>query len=230
MILFRITGKTKRWAALRRLRMILFWTRTAKLIWIKLMIAPAKVIIKVIISLVLKCIYQLIKKELTFFLFVFLGVSSLDPLLTEDTYRNNLKNSGINNSSSIETQTELDYNKMFDDSDELSSYFVSSANNETQTTEDFDDFEPMHLYSNMYTQTCDDIFSTSLNLADIQTQTAYSPISETDAKLQDKEFQYPMSHHMETQTNLLHMFDDLDAWFFNTFTGWMYLFVCNSES
>lgn len=100
---------------------------------------------------------------------------------------------------------------MFDDSDELSSYFVSSSNNETQTTEDFDDFEPMHLYSNMYTQTCDDIFSTSLNLADIQTQTAYSPISETDAKLQDKEFQYPMSHHMETQTNLLHMFDDLDA-------------------
>ena len=133
--------------------------------------------------------FFLIKK-----LYKIAGVSSLDPLLTE----NNLKNTSIN-SSSIETQTDTDLYKLLDDSDDLSCYFVSSSNNETQTTEVFDHFEPSHIYSNMYTQTCDNLFSNSLSFTDIQTQTKSNMKSEFDC---------PVSHHMETQTNLLHMFDD----------------------
>lgn len=131
------------------------------------------------------------------------GISRSDPMLTEETHSNKY--------SSIETQTEKAYCRSIFESDPLSS------NNETQTPE-------MNIYSNTCTQTCDDILSSSdLVLSDIQTQTAWSHMDEStvSAETQTKALKClygcgdssswftTQTNHMETQTDLLHIFEDL---------------------
>lgn len=134
------------------------------------------------------------------------GMSRSDPMLTEDF---------VNRYSSIETQTERAFCKALFDTDPMSS------NNETQTTEIFT--ETME-FNNTYTQTCDDILSSDIvGLSDIQTQTAWSQLDETtvSTETQTKALKCisgcndsnswfaTQTNHMETQTDLLNMFEDL---------------------
>ncbi|XP_008210594.1 protein indeterminate-domain 16 isoform X2 [Nasonia vitripennis] len=138
------------------------------------------------------------------------GISRSDPMLTEETFTDRF--------SSIETQTEKAYCRSIFESDPLSS------NNETQTTGNFTEaMEPLHIYSNTCTQTCDEILSSDLGLSDIQTQTAWSHLDEStvSTETQTKALKCisgcndsnswfaTQTNHMETQTDLLHIFEDL---------------------
>ncbi|XP_058801764.1 uncharacterized protein LOC131670294 [Phymastichus coffea] len=134
------------------------------------------------------------------------GISRSDPMLTEEF---------VNRYSSIETQTEKGYCKSLFEADPMSS------NNETQTTENFT--ETME-FNNTYTQTCDEILSSDIvGLSDIQTQTAWTHLDETtvSTETQTKALKCisgcndsnswfaTQMNHMETQTDLLNMFDVL---------------------
>ncbi|XP_011501613.1 PREDICTED: zinc finger protein JACKDAW [Ceratosolen solmsi marchali] len=139
------------------------------------------------------------------------GIFRSDPMLTEDIFANKF--------SSIETQTEKAYCQSIFESDPLSS------NNETQTTENFTEtMEPLHIYSNTCTQTCDEILSSDLGLSDIQTQTAWNHLDESTVSTEtqtrtlkclsgcnDTNSWFTIqTNHMETQTDLLHIFEDLE--------------------
>lgn len=125
-----------------------------------------------------------------------------DPLLTEENYV-------INGFSSIETQTEQPSSTsslMFQD------FELTSTNIETQTTEDFDDIEQL-IYTNMCTQTCNEILPSELGLSDTQTQTAW-PVLETNNNSNDQttqihQFVGIQTSHTQTQTDLLSIFDEL---------------------
>jgi hypothetical protein len=137
------------------------------------------------------------------------GIFRSDPMLTEDTFANKF--------SSIETQTEKAYCQSIFESDPLSS------NNETQTNF-IETMEPLHIYSNTCTQTCDEILSTDLGLSDIQTQTAWNHLDEATVSTEtqtktlkclsgcnDTNSWFTIqTNHMETQTDLLHIFEDLE--------------------
>lgn len=124
-------------------------------------------------------------------------LSRSDPMLTEETFSGRF--------SSIETQTEKPYPQSIFDS-------------ETQTTEQFDNIEQL-LYSNMCTQTCNDILPSELGLSDIQTQTAWpelEPGGKGDEEHEDKieisgcrGWLNIQTSHTETQTDLLSIFDEL---------------------
>ncbi|KAK0163539.1 hypothetical protein PV327_007210 [Microctonus hyperodae] len=152
-----------------------------------------------------------------------------DPMLTEETFNDRF--------SSIETQTERPYlQSLFDSVGTISRTFALSSNIETQTTEHFDDMDHL-LYSNMYTQTCNDILPNDLVLSDIQTQTAWSELEgtaiESNSTLthdnnennNENDDDYVKSNmsittcrsswlseqqtsHTETQTDLLSIFDE----------------------
>ncbi|XP_057329166.1 uncharacterized protein LOC130670010 [Microplitis mediator] len=85
-------------------------------------------------------------------------ISRSDPMLTEETLNDRF--------SSIETQTDRPYFDSIFDSDppNYSRTYALSSNNETQTTQEFDDMKNL-LYSNMCTQTCYD------NTSHTETQT-----------------------------------------------------------
>ncbi|XP_069688080.1 serine-rich adhesin for platelets [Periplaneta americana] len=127
----------------------------------------------------------------------------------------------VNRSCSIETQTEIDFNDSFltgcaDDGD---TSFTFCSTIETQTTEEFSSFDQL-LYSNMYTQTCDDILYSELGFVNIQTQTAWPQFGGDDSMFVSTETQTALSgstsvnkswsaskmnsetSHMETQTDL----------------------------
>ena len=138
-------------------------------------------------------------------------MSRSDPMLTEKTFTDRF--------SSIETQTEKAYCQSIFEADQLSS------NNETQTTENFTEtMEPLHIYSNTCTQTCNEILPSDLGLSDIQTQTAWNHLEEStvSTETQTKALKClsgcndsntwftTQTNHMETQTDLLHIFEDLE--------------------
>ncbi|XP_063976578.1 uncharacterized protein LOC135162267 [Diachasmimorpha longicaudata] len=138
------------------------------------------------------------------------GLSRSDPMLTEETFSDRF--------SSIETQTEKPYPQSIFDAD--AGNLLNSSNTETQTTEHFDNIEQL-LYSNMCTQTCNDILSSELGLSDIQTQTAWPELEVADGvKGEDEGEKSDISmsgcrwlniqtSHTETQTDLLSIFDEL---------------------
>ncbi|XP_023246305.1 oocyte zinc finger protein XlCOF28 [Copidosoma floridanum] len=126
--------------------------------------------------------------------------SKSDPMLTEKIYSDKFN--------STETQTEEEYCRSIFESDPLSS------NNETQTPENFtESMEPL-ICNDTCTQTCEEIFSSALS--DIQTQTAWSHSGEISASVESRTKISKCSNcsdsitiHMETQTDLLDMFEDL---------------------
>lgn len=141
-------------------------------------------------------------------------ISCSDPMLTEKTFNDRF--------SSIETQTEKP--SIFDADENLPRVFAVSSNTETQTTEQFDNIEHL-LYSNMFTQTCNDILPSELGLSDTQTQTAWPELEGTidseDARSQTTEDNKSdlsitacrswlsiQTSHTETQTDLLSIFDE----------------------
>lgn len=131
----------------------------------------------------------------------------------------------VNQSCSIETQTELDFSRSFltDCADDGDPSFTFCSNTETQTTEDFPSFDHL-LYTNMYTQTCDEAFYSEFGFANIQTQTAWPQFVEDDSLFVSTETQTALSgcssqssymmkswtiskvnsetSHMETQTDV----------------------------
>ena len=131
----------------------------------------------------------------------------------------------VNQSCSIETQTELDFSRCFltDSADDGDPSFTFCSNTETQTTEDFPSFDHL-LYTNMYTQTCDEAFYSEFGFANIQTQTAWPQFVEDDSVFVSTETQTALSgcssqssymtkswsiskvnsetSHMETQTDI----------------------------
>jgi len=131
----------------------------------------------------------------------------------------------VNQSCSIETQTELDFSRSFltDCGDDGDPSFTFCSNTETQTTEDFPSFDHL-LYTNMYTQTCDEAFYSEFGFANIQTQTAWPQFVEDDSVFVSTETQTALSgcssqsnymmkswpiakvnsetSHMETQTDV----------------------------
>lgn len=133
------------------------------------------------------------------------GVSRSDPMLTVQSFADRF--------SSIETQTETAYpGYSFDSEVALSRGFAVSSNNETQTTENFDNIEQL-LYSNTCTQTCNDILPSDLGLSDIQTQTAWQELdstvpAETQTVSPCRAWLNTRTSHTETQTELLSIFDE----------------------
>lgn len=145
-------------------------------------------------------------------------ITRADPMLT-DEYTDRF--------SSIETQTEQAYCQSLFDSDSLSRTFTLNSNNETQTTESFINLEPLQLYNHSCTQTCDEILPSDLGLSNIQTQTAWSHFVDTtvSTETQTRDFTCEpgcedsnhdcrswlsiQTNHMETQTDLLSMLEDL---------------------
>ncbi|XP_015119891.1 uncharacterized protein LOC107043094 [Diachasma alloeum] len=139
-------------------------------------------------------------------------LSRSDPMLMEETFGDRF--------SSIETQTEKPYPQSIFDAD--TGNLLSSSNTETQTTEHFDNIEQL-LYSNMCTQTCNDILSSELGLSDIQTQTAWPELEVAGGQKGDDEGEGEkgdismngcrwlniQTSHTETQTDLLSIFDEL---------------------
>lgn len=142
-------------------------------------------------------------------------ITQVDSILAEDF---------TDRFSSIETQTEQAYCQSLFDSDSLSRTF----SNETQTTESFN-IEPLQLYNNSCTQTCDEILPSDLGLSNIQTQTAWSHFVDTtvSTETQTRNFTCESSgcddsnhdcrswlsiqtNHMETQTDILSMLEELD--------------------
>ncbi|XP_066587836.1 uncharacterized protein Asciz [Prorops nasuta] len=146
------------------------------------------------------------------------GISRSDPMLTEQTFDDKF--------SSIETQTEQNYSQSFFDPDPLSKSFTLSSNIETQTTENINNMEQL-LYSNTYTQTCNEIFAPDLGISNIQTQTAWTTLEDTtvSTETQTKELMCQTDcnismgicrswlntqiSHTETQTDLLNIFEEL---------------------
>ena len=146
-------------------------------------------------------------------------ITRTDPMLTEEF---------ADRFSSIETQTEQVYCQSLFDSDSLSRTFTLNSNNETQTTETFINMEPLQLYNHSCTQTCDEILPSDLGLSNIQTQTAWSHFVDTtvSTETQTRDFSCEsgcedpnhdcrswlsiQTNHMETQTDLLSMFEDLN--------------------
>ncbi|CAD6202044.1 GSCOCG00002916001-RA-CDS, partial [Cotesia congregata] len=134
-------------------------------------------------------------------------ISRSDPMLTEE----------INDKfSSIETQTDRPYlDSIFDPEPNYSRPYAVSSNNETQTTQEFDDMKSL-LYSNMCTQTCYDVLHPDLGLSDTQTQTAWSEELDVESSGHDKSsiiacrsWLSTQTSHTETQTDLLNIFDEL---------------------
>ncbi|XP_043461693.1 ATM interactor isoform X2 [Leptopilina heterotoma] len=141
-------------------------------------------------------------------------ITQVDSILTEDF---------ADRFSSIETQTEAGYCQSLFDSDSLSRTF----SNETQTTESFH-IEPLQLYNNSCTQTCDEILPSDLVLSNIQTQTAWSHFVDTtvstetqtrnffcesgceDSNHDCRSWLSIQTNHMETQTDILSMLEELD--------------------
>lgn len=148
------------------------------------------------------------------------GMSEADPMLTATkTFDDRF--------SSIETQTEQAFSSSFFYSESLSRSFALSSNIETQTTSDLDNMDQL-LYSNTYTQTCNEMLSSDLGLSNIQTQTAWSHddttvSTETQTKFEMCESGCNISmgsckpwliyntqtSHTETQTDLLSIFEEL---------------------
>lgn len=138
------------------------------------------------------------------------GISRSDPMLTEEFYSDKY--------SSIETQTEKEFCRSIFESDAIGS------NNKIQTTENFTEtMEPLHIYSNTCTQTCNEFISSDLELSDIQTQTAWENIDESTVSTEtqtkavkclsgcDSSSWFTIqTNHMETQTDWLSIFQDLD--------------------
>ncbi|KAJ8683506.1 hypothetical protein QAD02_019298 [Eretmocerus hayati] len=135
-------------------------------------------------------------------------VSRSDPMLTEETYTDRFN--------STETQTERAFCQSIFETDPLSSH------NETQTTENFTEtIEPLHIYNDTYTQTCDEIFAQDLELSDIQTQTAWNDLDETTVSTQTKALKClpgcsesslwltAQTNHMETQTDVFQFFEGI---------------------
>ncbi|PNF29469.1 hypothetical protein B7P43_G04541 [Cryptotermes secundus] len=100
----------------------------------------------------------------------------------------------VNRSCSIETQTELDFSGSFltDCADDADTSFTFCSNIETQTTEDFPSFDHL-LYTNMYTQTCDETFYSELGFVNIETQTAWPQFGDDDSMLVSTETQTALS-------------------------------------
>lgn len=145
------------------------------------------------------------------------GMSETDPMLTATkTFDDRF--------SSIETQTEQAFSSSYFYNESLSRSFTLSSNIETQTTADLDNMEQL-LYSNTYTQTCNEMLSSDLGLSNIQTQTAWShddttASTETQTKFDIAETGCNISMgscrswlntqiHTETQTDLLSIFEEL---------------------
>ncbi|XP_012226175.2 uncharacterized protein Asciz [Linepithema humile] len=146
------------------------------------------------------------------------GMSVADPMLTAaKTFDDRF--------SSIETQTEQAFSPSYFYPESLSRSFALSSNIETQTTSDLDNMEQL-LYSNTYTQTCNEMLSSELGLSNIQTQTAWSHddttvSTETQTKFEICETGCNISmgscrswlntqiSHTETQTDLLSFFEEL---------------------
>ncbi|KAK7791811.1 hypothetical protein R5R35_001234 [Gryllus longicercus] len=101
-----------------------------------------------------------------------------------------------NRSCSTETQTEIDVNCFLSDCDNDTSFTLCS-NIETQTTEEFSSLDQL-LYSNMCTQTCDEILLSELGFADIETQTAWPQYTD-DSSLVSTETQTSLSVPAESQ-------------------------------
>lgn len=145
------------------------------------------------------------------------GISRSDPMLTDKTFDDRF--------SSIETQTEQAYSQFFD-SDPLTRSFALSSTIETQTTDNLDNMDQL-LYSNTWTQTCDEMLPSDLGLSNIQTQTPWSQLDDTtvSAETQTKSLicetgcNIPMgvcrswlstqTSHTETQTDLFSIFEGL---------------------
>lgn len=126
-------------------------------------------------------------------------------------------------SCSIETQTEINISDSFlsECADDGDTSFTFCSNIETQTTEEFPFLDQL-LYSNMYTQTCDDSLYSELGFVNIQTQTAWPQFNSDDSMFVSTETQTALSvtssnsnkpwaipkgtnsetSHMETQTNV----------------------------
>ncbi|XP_014234438.1 uncharacterized protein LOC106657420 [Trichogramma pretiosum] len=133
-----------------------------------------------------------------------------DPMLTEQAYNDRFN--------SIETQTEKEPYQLVFESDPMSS------NIETQTTDNYTETEEqLHIYSNICTQTCNEILPSDLGLSDIQTQTAWSHLDDTtvSTETQTKAFKClsgcdssswftTPTQHMETQTEFYQIFKELD--------------------
>lgn len=146
------------------------------------------------------------------------AVGNSDSLMIEKMFDNKF--------SSIETQTELEFTRQLftPDEDHEDTSFTFSSNTETQTTESFDNIEQL-LYSNTCTQTSDEILLSDLGFSDIQTQTAWPQISdatvstETQTRISKtvnnvnsigKSWLNAQTNHMETQTELLNFFEQLN--------------------
>ncbi|XP_012264392.2 uncharacterized protein LOC105690845 [Athalia rosae] len=140
-------------------------------------------------------------------------VGATDSLLMEKMFDNKF--------SSIETQTELAFTQQLFEQD---ASFTYSSNTETQTTESYENMDQL-LYSNMCTQTSDEILFSDLGFSDIQTQTAWPQIedatvsTETQTKVLKSNPNVPgigrswlhaQTNHMETQTELLNFFENLN--------------------
>ncbi|KAL6434678.1 hypothetical protein ACFW04_006188 [Cataglyphis niger] len=145
------------------------------------------------------------------------GISRTDPMLTVKTFDDRF--------SSIETQTEQAFSPSYFYSESLSRSFTLSSNIETQTTDNLDNMEQL-LYSNTYTQTCNEILSSDLGLSNIQTQTAWShddttvsTETQTKSLICETGCNIPIGapcrswlntqiSHTETQTDLLNIFEE----------------------
>lgn len=143
------------------------------------------------------------------------AVGNTDSLLMDKMFDNKF--------SSIETQTELAFTRHLFGQD---TPFTDSSNTETQTTESFDNMDQL-LYSNTCTQTSDEILLSDLGFSDIQTQTAWPQIgdatvsTETQTKISksinnvynsigSRSWLNAQTNHMETQTDLLNFFQNLN--------------------
>ncbi|XP_072742682.1 uncharacterized protein Asciz [Anoplolepis gracilipes] len=143
------------------------------------------------------------------------GISRTDPMLTAKTFDDRF--------SSIETQTEQAFSPSYFYSESLSRSFTLSSNIETQTTDNLDNMEQL-LYSNTYTQTCNEMLSSDLGLSNIQTQTAWShddttvstetqtkSLIETGCNISIgacRSWLNTQISHTETQTDLLNIFEE----------------------
>ncbi|KAM0726768.1 ATM interactor [Formica fusca] len=143
-------------------------------------------------------------------------ISRTDPMLTAKTFDDRF--------SSIETQTEQAFSPSYFYSESLSRSFTLSSNIETQTTDNLDNMEQL-LYSNTYTQTCNEMLSSDLGLSNIQTQTAWShddttvsTETQTKSLICETGCNIPIGacrswlntqiSHTETQTDLLNIFEE----------------------
>lgn len=146
------------------------------------------------------------------------AMSQADPMLNAKTFDDRF--------SSIETQTEQAFSPSYFYSESLSRSFALSSNIETQTTDNLDNMEQL-LYSNTYTQTCDKMLSSDLELSNIQTQTAWShddttvsTETQTKSLLCGPDCNSPIgacrswlntqTSHTETQTDLFNIFEGLE--------------------